>query len=251
MSDTPEQLPAIVPGGLAPLDDAMPDEWKLTPAKEAMVRSNTGKAVKHGLLSSIPMICRDTSCPYKDFCVFQQQGMVKQGDRCIKEISEITQAADEYYREFDVDPMDVEHRVDRVQIEQLIFTEVMIKRCEMLLAKGDIVETIDIAFSPDGQDILQQPQLHKAAEALPKYQKRHTEILNQLMATRKDKAALEQTGGQSIDKMLAQMLLRAQQVSARQQMMRDGKHEEAIELGFTYGIESHPVDDVITYESEE
>jgi hypothetical protein len=221
----------------------IPEEWGInTEAKRAGVtRAQAARGVKHGLLAAIPMICRDTACPYKDFCPAQQRGEVKHGDRCVKEIGEIMDAAERYYAEFAVDPTDSHQRVDAVQIQQLIFMETLMNRASMLLAKGDLVEVIDVAYSPDGQDILQQPQLHRAAEALPKLQRRHGEILQQLMATRKDKVAMQQGGAQSIDQVLATMLGRARQVMARNELLREGKLDEAQDAGFRYGIEQNPV----------
>lgn len=168
-------------------------------------------------------------------------GQVTKGERCVKEIGQIMEAMDSYLSEFTIDPTDPGQRVDRIQVQQLITLEILMDRAQMLLSSGDLVETIDVAFSPDGQDILQQPQLHKAAEALPKLQRRHNEILQLLMATRKNKVDMQQSTGETIDKMLAKMLLNAQSVKARMEMMRSGQLIEAERMGIEYGIKANPV----------
>lgn len=219
----------------------VPEEWGIsTPKRIAQLKSaraNVGN-VKHGLLSTIPMICRDNSCPVKQHCVYQQRGEVTAGERCILEIGKLTEGHDRYLQEFKVDALDPEQRVDNVQIQQLLSMEIIIGRCEMLLSSGNLIEEVEVAMNPQG-DVITQPMLHKAAELLPKLQRRHSEILQQLVATRKDKITVANVTGINIADFTKQLLERAQQVAARQQLMRDGKLEEADKLGIAYGIAQH------------
>ena len=236
-------------GALVPLDpqlpavraDEVPDDWGLTSPKRAeqiaKARRNQG-GVKHGILSTIPMECRAERCPYASLCSFQLAGEVVAGERCVLEIGRITESHDRYLREFKLDPLDPEMRADLIQVQQLISMEVMMGRAEMALAKGNLIEDVEVAMNPQG-DVITQPMLHKAAEFLPKIQRRHNEILQLLLATRKDKLAAEQSMGMSVADFTKDFLQKAQTVAARQALMREGKHKEAEDMGFKYGLDSH------------
>ena len=232
---------------------AAPDDWGLaTPERQAMLsQAKAMRGLKHGILASMPMICRDTECPVKQHCTYQKQGLVKKGDRCIPEIALLMDGAEKYYREFAIDPTDPEARVDAVQVQQLLFLEVLMDRCTKLLATDNLVEMVDIAFSPDGQDVLTQPSLHKAMDALPKLQRRHSEILRELMATRKDKHAMATSTGMTMDQMMKQMIQNAAQVKARQELMRRGELKKAEDMGFEYGINAHSKDTEKTEQPKE
>jgi hypothetical protein len=245
----PEEQPQAPVHALVPVDPAVvaapgnleiPEEWGVnTPQRIEQVRkSKKAASVKHGLLSSIPMICRDTECPYKAHCVYQKRGEVVAGDRCVLEIGKLMSSAEQYYAEFGIDPTDPGQRTDAVIVQQILTLEILINRCEMLLATGNLVEEIDVAMNPSG-DVIQQPQLHKAAEALPKLQHHHNQKLNLLMATRKDKIQAAATIGMSIDQFTKQMLERAQMVDARLAHMRAGENEAAEKLGIKYALEVH------------
>jgi hypothetical protein len=227
----------------------LPSEWKIdTPKKlEAVKSSISSRSVKHGILSSIPMICRDHDCPYKHHCVYQQRGEVTRGDRCVLEIGKLMEASDRYYSEFAVDPTDPGQRVDGVLIQQLLTLEILIDRCTMLLSSGNLIEEIDVAMNPAGE-VIQQPQLHKAAEALPKLQRRHNEILQLLSATRKDKIAASGSQGMGIDQFTKQLIERAQITAARAALIREGNYADAETMGYKYGVDQHA--DTIDQEPE-
>lgn len=233
-----DNLPAVVP--------EVPEEWGLSsPKRKAQVeKAQTAGALKHGILATIPMVCRDYACPYKAHCLYQQRGEVTAGERCVLEIGKLIRAADQYYAEFGVDPTDPDQRVDAVLIQQLLTLEILLDRCNMLLATGNLVEDIDVAMNPNG-DVISQPQLHKAAEALPKLQRRQNEILTLLSATRKDKFAQAATIGMSIDQWTKQMLDRAQMVDARLAHLRAGDRKIAEDMGIQYALEAHQIDDDI------
>jgi hypothetical protein len=235
--ETAAQPPAVVP--------SVPEEWAITTPKRAQqmerVRAGQGN-IKHGLLASIPMVCRNSRCPVKQFCEYQAAGEVTEGDRCIKEIGRITEGFDRYLNEFKLDPLDPGARADLIQVEQLVMNETLITRAEQLLAVGNLIEEVEVAMNPQG-DVITQPMLHKAAEFLPKLQRRHNEILQLLLATRKDKLAAAASVGINIADFTRDLIVKAQQVAARQELMRQGKLKEAEEMGFQYGINAHMTED--------
>lgn len=249
MTDDP--MPLSIPpdpeGTLAvPTSEALgvPEEWGLgTSKRQAQLkraRHGTG-GVRHGVLSTIPMVCKDYACPFKAQCVFQQRGEVTAGERCILEIGKLTEWSERYYREFGVDPTNPEQRADAVIIQQLLMTEIVIERCQMALSSGDLIEDIEVAMNPQG-DVISQPMVHKAAELLPKYQRRQNELLGLMLATRKDKVATTGQSGATVNDILRQLIERASMAAARQQLMRDGHYKEAETVGFQYGLDAHKVE---------
>jgi hypothetical protein len=92
--------------------------------------------------------------------------------------------------------------------------------------------------------VISQPQLHKAAEALPKFMRKQNETLQLLAATRKDKLQAAASIGMSIDQFTKQLIDRAQMVDARLSHMRQGELLKAEEIGVEYSMQAHQIDEI-------
>lgn len=147
---------------------------------------------KHGMFASVPIICKDTDCAYKDVCMVSQTERVV-GRRCPMEISAILSRFEQWCAHFDIDTsndvIDSKDLVDVTLIKDLVNIEVQILRAENKIAlNGDFMA--DTLLDIDKKC---QPYFGKIVapetEFLITLQNRKDKILNQLNATRKDKAA--------------------------------------------------------------
>ena len=176
------------------IDDntAMTQMWGLNTAliqeinKSAMIRTS-----KHGMFASVPIICQAQDCAYKDTCTVDVANRVI-GQRCPMEIGAIIARFNQYCIHFglktDGDTIAEEDLVDATLIKDLVTIEVQQMRCENKIAmSGDFMSKtlldIDKKCKPYYGDIISPESEH-----LLVLQDKKVKILNQLNATRKDKA---------------------------------------------------------------
>ena len=171
---------------------AMSQMWGLNTAliqeinKSVMIRTS-----KHGMFASVPIICQEQDCAYKDTCTVSQTNRIK-GQRCPMEIGAIIARFNQYCIHFGLnmtgDVIAEEDLVDATLIKDLVTIEVQQMRCENKIAmSGDFMSKtlldIDKKCKPYYGDIISPESEH-----LLVLQDKKVKILNQLNATRKDKA---------------------------------------------------------------
>lgn len=149
-------------------------------------------ASKHGMFASVPIICKGPDCAYKDICMVSQAQRIV-GHRCPMEIAAILSRYEQWCTHFEIntvqDVIDSKDLVDATLIKDLVNIEVQMLRVENKIAlNGDFMA--DTLLDIDKKC---QPYFGKIVspetEFLMTLQDRKIKILNQLNATRKDKAA--------------------------------------------------------------
>ena len=147
---------------------------------------------KHGMFASVPIICRADNCAYKDVCMVTPPQRIL-GQRCPMEIAAILSRYEQWCNHFDIDTTEdvisPECLVDATLIKDLVNIEVQILRAENKIAlNGDFMA--DTLLDIDKKC---QPYFGKIVapetEFLMTLQDKKIKILNQLNATRKDKAS--------------------------------------------------------------
>lgn len=187
-----KQKQPIINIGKVDDNTAMAQMWGLNPAliqeinKSAMIRSS-----KHGMFASVPIICQNQDCAYKDTCSVDPANRIV-GQRCPMEIGAIIARFNQYCLHFGLnvtgDTIEEEDLVDATLIKDLVTIEVQQMRCENKIAmSGDFMSKtlldIDKKCKPYYGDIISPESEH-----LLVLQDKKVKILNQLNATRKDKA---------------------------------------------------------------
>lgn len=171
---------------------AMTQMWGLNTAliqeinKSAMIRTS-----KHGMFACVPIICQVQDCAYKDTCTVDPANRIL-GQRCPMEIGAIIARFNQYCVHFGLnssgDTIAEEDLVDATLIKDLVTIEVQQMRCENKIAMsgdfmGKTLLDIDKKCKPYYGDIISPESEH-----LLVLQDKKVKILNQLNATRKDKA---------------------------------------------------------------
>lgn len=176
------------------IDDnaAMTQMWGLNPAivqeinKSAMIRSS-----KHGMFASVPIMCKGPDCAYANVCSVDPVNRIV-NQRCPMEIGAIVARFNYWCNHFELDStgdtIKDEDAVDASLIRDLVNWEVQMIRCENKIAmSGDFIGKtlldIDKKCKPYYGDIVSPETEH-----LLVLQDKKIKILNQLNATRKDKA---------------------------------------------------------------
>ena len=167
--------------------------WGLNQQKTNTV-SNISKLyfTKHGMFASIPIICKDQDCAYKDVCMVDPSQRVF-GSRCPMEIAALITRFNQWCQHFDIntdgEAIESKDLVDATLIKDLVNIEIQILRAENKIAlsgdfMGETLLDIDKKCNPYYGNVI-TPE----SEFLMTLQDKKMKILNQLNATRKDKAA--------------------------------------------------------------
>lgn len=147
---------------------------------------------KHGMFASVPIMCKVNDCVYKDVCMVDVSQRIV-GHRCPMEIAAILARYEQWCIHFEIDTnqdiINPEDLVDATLIKDLVNIEVQMLRAENKIAlNGDFMSDtlldIDKKCQPYYGKIV-APEV----EFLMTLQDKKIKILNQLNATRKDKAA--------------------------------------------------------------
>ena len=163
----------------------MPKAWKMSErGKEAMKLAVSMGQTKHGLYSSIPMLCKGENCPAAAVCPLIEMGKAPVGERCSLEIAMILSKFEDYSHEFGIDETNI---VDMSLVKDLIDYDIQLFRAENKIAvQGDFIEDVVITVTERGDEIT-APQLSKATEYKDKIMTKRFKILELMNSTRKDK----------------------------------------------------------------
>ena len=146
---------------------------------------------KHGMFASIPILCRGADCVYSDTCLVNKAQRIV-GNRCPQEISVIITRFNMWCNYFDIDISEEiipdKYLVDATLVKDLVNTEILQLRAENKMAiSGDFMETtiidIDNKCKPYYGSVISP-----VSDYLMTLYDKKIKILNQLNATRKDKA---------------------------------------------------------------
>ena len=167
--------------------------WGIKPSLvKELSNMNKVYSSKHGMFAAVPIICKGPDCTYKDVCMVSQAERTV-GQRCPMEIAAILSRYEQWCAHFDIntvqDVIDSKDLVDATLIKDLVNIEVQMLRVENKIAlNGDFMSDtlldIDKKCTPYYGKIV-SPE----TEFLMTLQDKKIKILNQLNATRKDKAA--------------------------------------------------------------
>ena len=147
--------------------------------------------MKHGMFSSIPLICRGTTCPYSVVCSIPEDQRIIKG-RCPVEIGAIIARFDSWCKHFNIDTeseyIKDSDLVDATLIRDLVDNEIQTMRAENKLAiNGDFIGQTIADVDKNGNEHLEDIVSPEAEFKMTLQEKRY-KILQLLNSTRKDKA---------------------------------------------------------------
>lgn len=178
---------------------AMSNVWSLSGAVIQEI-NNASKmyASKHGMFASVPIICKAQDCQYYNTCIVDKTNR-RLGQRCPAEIGAIITRYEYWCGQFDIDTnndlIDERKLVDASLVRDLVNIEIQMMRAENRLAmSGDFMARVLLDIDKKckaywGYDVSPESNF------LLTLQDKKIKILNQLNATRKDKAAEKTKSG--------------------------------------------------------
>jgi hypothetical protein len=191
-NEVKEETPKIVIPSLGENADDMQKIWGMHPAvAKVAVESARVYSMKHGMFAGVPIICKDTKCPYAEVCTIDVSFRIV-GKRCPMEAGAIMARYNAWCKHFEIDltgkKIKDEDLVDATLIRDLVENEIQTLRAENRIAMnadfiGKTLADIDNKGSAYYEDTV-TPE----AEYLNTLQDKRYKILNLLNSTRKDKA---------------------------------------------------------------
>lgn len=166
--------------------------WNITPsAMQDVAKSARTFRMSHGMFAGVPILCKDTNCPYANVCTVDSSNRLI-GQRCPMEAGAIMGRFDMWCRHFGIDmsnPTD-EDTVDIATIRDLVDIEVQVLRADNRIAinadfMGKTINTVDNKGKPWYEETVTPMAEYKLTLMDKKYK-----LLQLLNSTRKDKAAM-------------------------------------------------------------
>jgi hypothetical protein len=150
-----------------------PDEQRRTLVK----RANSA----YGMLSSIPMKCKTSKCPFAEACPLQEMDSCEEGERCPLESDMIREMFIGYCTELEVNP-----DIDKVQaglIKDLCSVEVQALRASKLMSYGDLLVRVVDAINQRTGDVIYKDIVNEACVWSERLISQKIRILDTLAAT--------------------------------------------------------------------
>ena len=169
------------------------NRWGYSPAgwMSKKLVSKHLNSMKSGLYSVFPIPCKGRGCPYRQSCLAAQNSMEPPiGEPCVIEVAKIEQLVVSYATEFDISAASV---TDRVIMQELIQLDLLMDRCQCLLAQdADVLQEVVVGSTEDG-DTYTQPVISRYLEAWEKLSRRRQALFDEMLATRKSKKDLKKS----------------------------------------------------------
>lgn len=167
------------------------NRWGYSPAGwlSKNLVSKSMNRTKHGIYSIFPIPCKGPACPYGSMCPALQANIEVVGEPCPIETTKIENLIVSYSNDFKIESSST---TDRVFLQELIQLDLLMDRCQMLMAiDGSPLQEISMGATNDGS-IYTQPVVSRYLEAWEKLSKRRQSLLNDMLATRSSRKGIKE-----------------------------------------------------------
>ena len=161
-------------------EELFPASWsedQIIKASRIVSKTNTAA----GVMSSIPMRCKGSGCPYRASCPLIKHNMSPEGNPCPLELNMIITMFEQVCEELGVDP-DASY-IDAALIRDLCNVYIQEVRASKILADEHFIMENVMSIDRDGNPIYRK-EAHVAIFYSNKLHTRKLQILNALIATR-------------------------------------------------------------------
>lgn len=144
----------------------------------------------HGMLASVPLLCKDQDCPYKDVCTISPQHRTV-GQRCPMEAAALVTRFQQYCEHFDLEMSNPtpDELIDMSLVNDLVEVEVQMMRASNRIAiNGDFISRTIGSVDQKGK-VYYEDAVDPAAEYNDRLKEKRWKIYRLLDSTRKDKAS--------------------------------------------------------------
>lgn len=212
------------------VDLTLPAEWHMNNVGLDAINRKTlaSQNSSHGIVSSIPIVCKGKGCPYIETCPMETLGVDVDtlfGQRCPVEISQLTEKFAQYvdYFEIDADSADI---VILSLIRDLIDYEIQSERASKIMAiDGSFLEDVTVGIDSNGRAI-KNKEISKASEYKDKVNAKKSQILQLLNSTPKDKAGQKLNLVMDPSTYAAQLMRKAEELEEEGSIIKDAEYTD-------------------------
>ena len=163
------------------------NRWGYSPSgymSKALISKHLN-SLKNGLYSIYPIPCKKGSCPYGTNCIALQNHIEPPyGEPCVIETNKIEQLIIDYSLQY---KPEYSSSTDKVMIRELIQLEILMDRCQNLMAQeASPLQEVIAGIAEDGTPYT-QPVVSRYYDAWERMSKRKQSLLNDLEGTRRSK----------------------------------------------------------------
>ena len=171
----------------------LPVEWASNEASVEAIKAMSGAlnlTGNHGIITSIPIICKAEKCPYSATCAMKALNIdinTLKGQRCPVEVTKIMRKFELYAEEFNIDVNNADQVVLGL-IKELIDYDIQIERADQIMASdGHFLTDVVVGIDVNGRTVTNK-DISKPVEYKQIATKKRHDILQLLNSTPKDKA---------------------------------------------------------------
>lgn len=201
--------------------DALRKYWKVTDnGMDNIKQASSVLSSRHGLLSSVPLICRGNRCPFSETCPISIDKR-EVGARCPVEIAAMTKRFEDYCQSLGVTENDA---VDLGLIKELVDIEVQMIRADNKMAMSpDFIEEFVCAVDPRTGTQFFQTKLSPVIDYKERLRRERHRILQLLASTRKDRMMMNKSSADPSTQA-------AQLIERLREMEKNGQIRHVIEI---------------------
>lgn len=155
--------------------------------EEAQKISSHIRALKHGAMVSMPIMCAGPQCIFAARCPYEQMGKAPIGRQCIWELNLMKQWQLNYLEEYDIDP---DNFTEMTLVNELVEVELHLHRCNLFLAMNPehAIGVVDQTVGVDKQgNAITQKQISQHLELREKLYSRKHRLIKYLVGDRQEK----------------------------------------------------------------
>ena len=162
--------------------------------KAAMAMLST----KTGLFAKVPIVCKQSDCPYAATCGLLEYDLAPLGEKCPVETAMIETRWNYYMEDYNLDEASF---TDQTLVAELINIDVMLERCEAISSKEQLPITDVVAGMTESGEEYTRPEVSKAYELYERCLNRKDKILDNMLGTRRSQKG-QQGNSLSVNEML-------------------------------------------------
>lgn len=162
--------------------------------KAAMAMLST----KTGLFAKVPIVCKQSDCPYEATCGLLEYDLAPLGEKCPVETAMIETRWNYYMEDYNLDEASF---TDQTLVAELINIDVMLERCKAILSKEQLPITDVVAGMTESGEEYTRPEVSKAYELYERCLNRKDKILDNMLGTRRSQKG-QQGNTLSVNEML-------------------------------------------------
>lgn len=193
-----------------------------------LTRQQVEALLKHSRVSTfgvnrtLPLVCRDSECPFAEICIFYKMGIAPKDERCPDEILYLDSMVPRLVQDMGVD---IENYLEVSMVQEYAAALLDERRARNMIAiEGDVKEVATGIVQATGT-VLYSDQVTPYVEIKEKASKKLSQLRKELLATREQRAKYKLTDDRDPSTRAAEMREKFELLKANEEKERKSEQE--------------------------